>query len=177
MLMTPFKIVAFTGRKWSGKSTSATIAKRLIGDSAIRMSFAAPIREAVSKIYDRPLDDIKEAIRPVMQTVGDSFKVLHGDGYFIETLANRWLMADKRFTTLIIDDVRTKEEAEWVHKNEGVLIRIKRPGNEDRNDQHITEALIDTLPADLEIVNNNTLEHLGGVLKEVLIDTSNENKN
>ena len=165
-------IIAFTGRKWSGKSTAAGITKRIIGDSAIRLSFADPIRESVSRMYDEPLESIKEAIRPVLQATGDSLKVLHGEGYLIETLANRWLMADKRYTTLIIDDVRTKPEVDWVHANNGVVIRMSRPQHEDRADKHITEALIEHLEADMGIVNSGSTDHLTNTIFDLISNGS-----
>lgn len=69
---------------------------------------------------------------------------------------------DKFLTPLIVSDVRFPDEAAAIRDGHGSIIRIVRP-REEKNDihaTHVSEALIDNIPADITIINDGTIDEL-----------------
>lgn len=62
---------------------------------------------------------------------------------------------------ILITDVRFPNEAQAIKDAGGIIVRVTRPGNSGGQEEwkkHESEAFIDTMDVDLEIINNKTLE-------------------
>jgi hypothetical protein len=108
--------------------------------------------------------------RQLMQSLGDWGRAMHPD-YWVQCLQ----LACGVGTTpvhdrLLISDVRYPNEADWVLRQGGVLIRLVRecaaPVRSHSSEQHIAD-----LPAHIVLVNNGpTHEGLHGLLRGAMAD-------
>lgn len=131
----------------SGKTTVASEIKRLTG--ALLYNFSDPMYEMVkagfgidgrSKKFDigsaknDPIDWLssdskKISLRYILETLGTGW----GRGLLADDI---WLRCADRFLsnnndmTVVICDVRFKNEAEWIRKNGGTMIHVCRPNYE-----------------------------------------------
>ena len=64
-------------------------------------------------------------------------------------------------SALVVPDVRFPNEADWIHRQDGLLIRvIGRGGLVGQAGTHASETQILSLRADVEIINDGTVEEL-----------------
>lgn len=140
------KLVAICGLAGSGKDTAA---QALVEDGWVRVSFADPMREALFRLNpDIPYrgcvlqlqsivrqygwDTAKREcppIRTLLQRFGTEVgRELWGEDFWVDQAAKKVEEARRAGNCVVISDVRFKNEAEWVQKNGGLLIRIRRPG-------------------------------------------------
>lgn len=164
-------IVAFTGRKRSGKNTAAEGL-----DYDVQLAFAAPMKNMLhSLLRDQlvsPADiermvegDLKETPVPelngrtpryAMQTLGTEWgRGLIADSLWVDAVVRLAMQAGQ----VVITDVRFPNEVQAVKDVGGIVIRITRPGL-STEDAHPSEALIDELLVDYEIANDSTVEEL-----------------
>lgn len=120
-------IVAFAGPDRVGKSMMAGWFHKKMGGQ--RLHFASRLKELAEelKLADNVGDGDKSTWeRAVYLTIGQVVRKLINPGYWIVPVAEsidpgQWN---------IIDDLRFKNEAEWVRKMGGIIIRVKRPGHD-----------------------------------------------
>lgn len=164
-------IVGLTGRKGCGKSSVANIFRDRLGYEVL--SFASPIKDMlrVLGLGDAELNDpvIKEIVldeygkspRELMQLLGTEFgRALVRNSIWVTALEKR-IDPDKNY---VIDDVRFPNEAAMIHANGGKVVRVYRPMQEEEaEDNHISEAGIDSEQIDYELRNSSCyvtdLEH------------------
>lgn len=164
-------IVAFTGKKFSGKDT----ASRGLPSTFIPLSFADPLREVCRTVFGVTAEqmsdpELKEAPlttwpykspRALMQEVGTDL--------FRERFPGVWIEAFKRRVAAIKkivghDDVRATDlrfldEARAVRELGGIIIRVVKPDLESA-DPHVSETEMDRIVADATVVNSGTVEDL-----------------
>lgn len=201
----PVRLIAFTGRKGSGKNTAARFAGDKFGGG--EFAFADALKNACRMIWGLSHEQVhgnqKEFVDPtwgltprfIMQRFGTEVgRSIHRNTWIINTLGMRipaWWKAG--VGVAYITDCRFENECAAVQQAGGVVIRIVRSvGNESwflrflrrwprvRTwwlvwvlGEHPSEAAIDTLPADFEIVNDKELADfrrevewiVGGVLR------------
>jgi hypothetical protein len=68
--------------------------------------------------------------------------------------------------TIIISDVRMRNEAEAIKRNGGVIIRIMR--DVDHSDHHKSEVEIDMIEPDYLIYNNKSISDLNNSLAQLV---------
>lgn len=163
-------IVAFTGFKGSGKTTAAQAVAEL--DGWTKMSLADPLRDGVQAIFgfsDEQMTDraLKETPDPVVgvsyrraaQDVGLFCRETYGEDFWIRVLDSRIKNTDD---SVVIDDVRFLNEAEFVRSQGGAVIGIERPGVEC-DDDHPSETEMRDHWDDMVdgiIENGRAIEHL-----------------
>lgn len=174
-------IVGFTGRKRSGKDTAAAA---LVQEGFTRFSFAAPLKLMLRTLLDYqgvPEATIQEMLegslkeapswflgnkspRHAMQTLGTEWgRNLIGENFWVETLT----IAARSTPLVVVSDVRFPNEVDAVRRNGGKVIRISRPGLA-ANDDHPSEALIDTLPVDLDVANDGGVVDLHRKIRSIV---------
>jgi GTPase SAR1 family protein len=135
-------IIALAGPDRVGKST---LANELIAelyypghsDDSTRHyvdGFGRPLREAAHLLC--PCEPKSEGWRNWMRDAGEKARELRGQSVLIDLLEHRvscqfdkpassWSYRDN---VCVIDDLRTDDEAKWVHAHRGVVIELQRDG-------------------------------------------------
>lgn len=154
-------IIAICGKKRSGKDTLADY----IGYQKVK--FAQPLKDALAALlgftYEQ-LENDKEIVDPfwnitprvAMQTFGEKFKEVIPD-IFIKALFKKYP------DNIVISDLRFMSEYRAVKERNGIVIKIIR---DESDDNHISEKELETIPADLTIINNGTIEDLFSCYKQ-----------
>ena len=159
-------IVAFTGKKQSGKSTACAYIER--GHLATRVNFKdGLVKELKEKFpnlltqiiktmdivaYDgmnewtieRLFSDKPPLMRALMQNYGTEVRRGDDPDYWVK----QWISTVSRINHLVLcDDVRFINEAKAVHDVGGVIIRIERTDMLS-TDTHISEVEMESIDAD-----------------------------
>lgn len=108
--------------------------------------------------------------RDALQFYGDFFKLNFGNNFWCNML--RITVNSDKLDVLIVDDVRFKNEIEFLQKTypELVLIRVTRPDLEFK-DNHSSEVDLDDYQFDNVIINNLDLNGLKSQVKKILDET------
>ena len=147
-------VIGLAGRKLAGKTSVANHLLGLAKESGlkpIRLSFAAPLKAEVAKIFgpvDRP--ENKEVIRPVFQAVGQAAKTLFGHDYWTKQLVSAWNdYKAAGYNFLVVDDLRFPHESEAIRSLGGHVWRIRRDETDNSGDSHPSETMVDQIIPDL----------------------------
>lgn len=76
-------------------------------------------------------------------------------------------LAQSEDSPVAITDVRFPDEANAIREAGGYLVKIVRPSLGASTDMHASEAHIDDLPCDREVVNDSTVDALHAAAREV----------
>lgn len=176
--MNEFLVIGMTGAARSGKDT---VADYLCTEYDYgRIAFADPIKAMVCsllKITPESLEANKDSPIPglgtprrMLQTLGTEWgRELIDDEIWIKLARTEIfrMRNDRRYSGVIITDVRFQNEAEMIHELDGVLWRTDRmdcPAVED----HLSEKGIDPAYLEYIIPNNGTLEELYDTVESIL---------
>jgi hypothetical protein len=171
-------VVAFSGRRGSGKSEACKILCEELGFYDLK--FAAPLKNMLRALYttcgvdsdtiERKIEgDLKErpcewlsgrTPRHAMQTLGTEWREmlsteLWSDMFFSTAMSGTY--GDR----ITCSDYRFMHEAVVLEKLGAIKCRIFRPTADAADDEaaaHVSEQLADTLPHDFTITNDGTLE-------------------
>lgn len=167
------KLIAFTGKKYAGKSTAAGEIMRLVR-YPVKLSFATPIKQAAlamgftrDEVFNQdkeaPIADFNVSIRRVFQTLGTDWgRNMISRDLWLLMFARQYRLQEKSGTELIVvDDVRFDNEADMILSLGGDIILVD--GTHSAADHHISESGIDTK------FITHTLEHKPN-LQEFLTD-------
>lgn len=132
------KIIALTGAKTVGKTTIAKSLNKWDAINSEIMSFASPIKDMLiamgvpeDAIYgNKKQTTIKElgfSGRELMQSLGTEWgRDMISQDIWVLALHKKILASDSE--TIIIDDCRFENEAEWVRNQGGIIIKLIRDG-------------------------------------------------
>jgi len=159
---TDMNLIAFTGFKQVGKTTSA---KFLTEDI---LSFAEPIKLIAKKNFS--WDEIKdEKGRKLLQGIGHIARA-YNSRVWVDILESN-LIKLKQFYSVYedkifcVDDLRFDNEAEMLKEHGAIIIKITRPGYE--SDGHSSELGIDEKFIDLTVQNDSNIEALEKKIKDL----------
>lgn len=161
------KVIAFTGKAGSGKSTAA---KYLIGCGYKLIKFADPLKDMLRAVgySQRQIEgDLKEiedssgrTPRHAMQTLGTEWgRKCMGEDFWVEIWRERVTGA-----TVVTDDCRFANEANAVRQAGGIVVKLEGRGG--ITSSHSSEQL--DFEPDLVIVNNGSLASLHHQIDEFL---------
>jgi hypothetical protein len=184
------KIVGVLGRAQHGKSTLGTLLAAHFGYQPV--AFADALRTMMAKL--NPIvhvtgDDSKEylrytelldlmgyeeakrypEVRRLLQVLGtEVVRDQFGENAWVDALDRTIFDDEKDEDKYVITDVRFPNEAEYVMRNKGILIKVVRPNFDNGVDStHASEALVDTLPYDYRISNNSTIDKMRSSLQRM----------
>ncbi len=162
-------LIGISGKKKSGKDTAATLLKSLHDFKTVRIyHFADALKQEISIMYGVPVSFIeahKENFRLILQGHGTDYRrKLYSHDYWIKKMEQAVESFDKSgVKTLIIPDVRFFNEAEFIRKHHGTVVRITRM-YDDTTDRHPSETELDDYKFDYVIQNDGTL---GDLLRKI----------
>lgn len=177
-------VIGLSGKIRSGKSRVANIIKKTYEKKGMRCeikSFAQPLYEIISRLYDTDIKTIKKDkqknlpiyihtrttnsgmvstnYREILQTIGNTARDYGDQNIWIDALFGNDYekimldMANNNVECWVIDDLRFPNEAQRILGCSGKLIRINRPDAEEN--EHIVEnSLNDWTEWDLIIEND-----------------------
>lgn len=182
------KLVGVTGRAQHGKNSVGEVLVEEHG--FIQTAFADTLKEMalvlnpiiVPSTYNTRLADIVHElgweqakrlpeIRRFLQVLGtEAVRDMIGENAWVDAL-DRYIfdrddVDDHQF---VVTDVRFPNEANWVMRNQGIIIKVVRPNYENGVDPtHPSEALVDTLPYDYMVTNDKDLMSLAYAVKGIM---------
>lgn len=168
-------LVGVAGKAGSGKDTAANFLCTRYGFN--RYSLSTPIKRAIQNMFDlnpaiwrgemkeTVLDGLGRSPRELAQTLGTEWgrKCVSPDIWikFLEMeweRLNRLYQGELRAPGLVIPDIRFDNEADWIVKNGGVVVRVDRPARLNARGQvnpHSSEEGIDEACIDM-VIDNDT---------------------
>lgn len=162
------KIILLGGKANSGKDSTAELIDnyyREKGLNVVNIQIAYYIKMYAKQIamWD---GDNESKPRQLLQDLGTEIRNQIDNNFFINRIIQDIQVYSQYFDVITISDGRLPEEFSLIKKSypETITLHITRPGYVSRltKDQkaHLTEALVDEIPYDYEIVNDGTLEDL-----------------
>jgi hypothetical protein len=173
------QIIAFAGKKESGKSTAAELVRIIQPDhkSVCRLSFADPLKEMVEALLfyaGASLDELDNDKELFIPAIGASYREL------CQSLGNDWarkffnpvlcvnLMAQRIDELdgewlIIIDDVRYKNEADFIRDQGGLLVHIETPSH--IVDTHESEAGFHKLSHEPVVINHKDFRFIKDIVE------------
>jgi len=162
-------LIAFSGKKRSGKDTAAKfLAAELDHVTVGYASFALPLKHDIARFLAIDLERLennKARYRKLLQFWSQFAKELYGPGYWIQKL-NTQLNAMYGTDVILVTDLRHANEAEYIKSRGGIIVRIERVGLAS-DDDHVTETEMDTYAGFDFVVQARTLVELNDGMKGV----------
>lgn len=186
-------LISILGKARSGKNTFAEILAEELFDVTRRrfifMAFAHELKIKVQSDFDLSYDQLwgnqKEAPdhrypknnlhnifwtpREILQEYGELYRKIDYD-FWVNALAR--IIDENEYKSVIITDVRHPNEAEFVSKRKGFIIKITsdRDGKEQIHGQdHVSETALDTFDnIDFHVTNDGTIQDLRITAKQVV---------
>ena len=175
-------IVGITGSARSGKDTIGAWAK---SRGAMTASFAWPIKQMImvgcgltEEAFLNP--ELKEATIPefgasprvLAQTLGTEWGRARHPDFWINCLAARLTSVDRLMpegAPVFITDVRFDNEADWIRKQNGLILHVRRNGADGKVGVagHASEAGVGFRFGDILIDNNESIEALHFKLEHI----------
>ncbi len=163
------RLVGFTGRMGSGKSSAADM---LVKHGFNQVSFAGPLKEMARELLrygfgysEQDIDfylDNKEwqlpyvgcSMRHLLQTLGTEWgRNLIKQSLWLDSAKLRFKCID--YADVVVDDVRFGNEAAMIRAAGGLIIHLRRPGGSAV--QHVSEFPVSVHEGDVVIVNDGSL--------------------
>lgn len=171
------KIIAFSGKKQSGKTSALNhVAKMLVNDVHIH-NFADALKIIVARTFipadeipdktgavewidahkDYHIEAVNMNVRQMLQMLGtDVFRAMWDDVWlnaFLHRLPEKY---SEKKGTILVGDVRFPNEAELIHALGGKVIRLTRDPNAGA-DTHASETAMDDYKDFDAVINNEDL--------------------
>lgn len=173
------KLLGFTGKMGSGKSTAIECLKEIQRLPVINIKFAQPLYDMqemiyrrISTVYEKPAGFIKD--RKLLQFLGTEW----GRNTIRETLwLDIWSQSARQYENknaiVVCDDVRFDNEAKLIKSLGGSIVLIKSTETDNRIDtrtgiaNHVSEVGVDLNLVDYIVENNDTIDDLRGSILDV----------
>lgn len=172
-------IIAFTGKKQTGKSTACAylerenVFKRLNFKDALIFELKQNFPElllVLAEKYEMTVDELfnikPPEVRTLMQNYGTNVRRVDVPNYWVD----KWIFSQSLISNpnVTVDDLRFINEAEAVRFAGGIIVRIVRT-DMNHTDTHVSETEMDSIVPDYTIVcNGGDEEHLYKELDKIL---------
>lgn len=99
-------------------------------------------------------------VRRYLQELGTGVRNVIGADAWVRALEEK-MLADGWPHNSVVSDVRFPNEEEWVHRHNGILIRVTRPDFDSGvSPDHESETHVPHLKADIDLVNSGSIQEL-----------------
>lgn len=182
--MQDFPVVAFMGKRGSGKDTAAA---PLIDSYYLSIAFADPVRALVKTAFGVSEHELSDRVlkeqplarwphkspRVLMQAVATQMKAIDPD-VFVKWVAREiaQVRAAGYAKGVVITDLRHTNEADYIRSMGGLILQIIDPAKAvgtSEVDQHASETEQDSIVPDETILNNQTIQDLHDRVRAVLL--------
>lgn len=164
-------IIAFTGKRGSGKDTAAEALKSL---DYVHINFADPLRRITHTAYGVTYEEMSDPILKEMVLDRYPYKsprellTIIGTELFRDYIDDTWVQAFERearkHSHVVLSDLRFLNEEIALRKLNATLVRVSRPSlvrpDDDAVSKHRSEMEMDQIKVDFEITNRGTVEDL-----------------
>lgn len=176
-------IIAFTGKKGSGKSEACKFFESKL--KCERINFKDSLIEEMKRVFPDTLARLKAVYtassidelfvaklpitRALMQNFGTELRRAEDKNYWTKQWSKKILKSTSRY--ILTDDVRFLNEEEAVRKKDGFIIRMQRPTAKSK-DQHLSETEMEGIKADYTVTADDleTLHiKLGEIAKKLML--------
>lgn len=125
------RIIGISGRMKAGKTTLAKALQSNLVEPSIILSFGKYVKQEVARGMGYTDDDWpaayhekpKENFREIWQAWGDGMRTIQSPDYWVSQLHQEANYNPDK--TILIDDVRYENEAQWIIENGGILIHLQ----------------------------------------------------
>jgi hypothetical protein len=153
-------IVGLVGNAGAGKDTAAEVFFRA---GYQRAAFADPIKTIAVQHYG--WNGVKdERGRKLLQDLGMAGREFDPEVWIRHM---RWSNPIRYGKPCVITDVRFENEAQWIRRQKGKLVRIVRP--DIVQIQHVSETEQKSIACHYEIVNAGTVQDLHKVVEDLIL--------
>ncbi|VTU31863.1 deoxynucleoside monophosphate kinase [Variovorax sp. PBS-H4] len=172
-------LIGITGKAQAGKDT---LGAEFVRAGYRRISFADPLKEAVSVIAGEPLElfhtiEGKEGFSPMLnctrrhalQAVGKGVRDVLDQGIWVRRALDAWDRMGR--PNAVITDVRYTNEAELICQFGGLILHVWRPGNVGLTGvaaAHESEAGIRDDLINEQICNNGSIGELNAEARKII---------
>jgi len=143
-------------------------------------AFADPLKEMLEVVFgdrfrcgdrETPIWWLGKSPRHLMQTLGTEWgrQQVHPDLWVLLAEQELNLYRGRKYVGMVVSDVRFDNEAEWIVREGGLLIEIRRPDAEQVSD-HLSEAGISMEHPRVLVMNDGSLEQLYERLDDAVSD-------
>lgn len=183
-------VIGLHGKMGAGKNECARRLALLSELSVVEVSFAWKLKQSFAALFDIPTPVLEswkndrdvtvtisretwgatdavtsQTVRSALQRYGtEAHRDIFGADFWLDAaLPYRDTPRDNGYqdALYVVTDVRFPNEAEWVNAVGGRLIRVTRPGFDSGiGTDHPSEAFVDSLPVDIDIVNDGSIGDL-----------------
>lgn len=168
-----------------GKDTAAEYLVSKYPGKVKRVAFADKVKDVARLVFGLSEEQmygpvsVKEAVdgrygitpREIMQGIGDKMRGIYTP-IWVETLFNTTVphWEKQGYEVFVISDVRYPNEADFIHKQGGYVVKITRDaGGVSVGQQHSSEvSMNDYTNFDFQIVNNGSLEDYYNKIDEMM---------
>jgi len=181
------EIIGINGNKFHGKDTVAGLISKFSTKTVVRLSFAEPIKKALSLIHVIPYSyfensDLKEkplekwgnkTPRQLAQWLGtDVYRKQFDKEVWLKNMLYRIQEYENRDVIIVITDCRFNNEVEFVKNLGGKVWRVDASLRIFSNDSHESEDGVSECYIDRNIDNNGSYGELSAQVEGALRETS-----
>ena len=171
------RVLAFTGKMGSGKSTAVEYLKTSLLREVVLVKFAEPLYRIQDYVYETcyfPKPGTKD--RKLLQLLGTEWGRDKDPNLWVKIFKQktRFLLEQNPTSLIVCDDCRFNNEADAIKELGGVIIELIRP-EEDRakaikleNTTHASEAGLDSKYIDFFINNNGHMVGFQSLLNNAI---------
>jgi len=164
-------IIGLTGKRGVGKTVIANLISEKT--NAPVLSFAGPLKEMIEKAQICTHEELyfrkNEFSRMMLQKIGTNiFRNQVDRRFWIKRMKERIFSDYYKSEIIIIDDVRFKNEAQYIKNNGGKVVQVIRGDIGFTIDNHESEMECELIVPDWIIDNNVPIEYLNTVISEML---------
>jgi hypothetical protein len=171
-LHTP-KIILFSGKAESGKSTAAGITKSRIestGYKVAKLAYGDYVKETARMLFSWN-GQKDEAGRTLLQWWGTEVVRAKQPNFWVDTVIRLCSILGDMYDYILVDDARYENEiTRW--RGDVTTVRVERPGHENRltpeQRAHISETSLDEYPFDVRLSASTRTELEAQVAERLL---------
>jgi len=138
-------VVGISGSARSGKDTLCLLMQKILdkheGKNIMRAGFADAVKADLHQLLVKragisaytEVEAEKKLIRPLMVAYGTQLMRKMDSMHWVKRMDPSFDLAKTVKATLCITDVRYRNEIEWIHDRNGVVIYVNQEGNEPAN--------------------------------------------
>jgi dephospho-CoA kinase len=155
-------LLGLCGKQGVGKDTLFLLLQEIAHPIALaRFAIAEPIKLDIASIFGISIAQV-EANKSILRDLLEAWALAHrhwfGEDFWLKFLVRSLEIPSSTYAVAVITDVRFKNEADWIKKQGGFIVRIVRQS--EVKSQLASEVELEQIKPDLVIENHFSLTRL-----------------